>query len=102
MPATYRRSIAQASGVFTLRYDSKLRHIGLGTENAGTRIPALYADRYIRVVDAETGELLREHLPTVSRDIGRVEPRGLEPLTPCLQSRCATNCAKAPSGEPVW
>ena len=25
-----------------------------------------------------------------------VEPRGLEPLTPCLQSRCATNCATAP------
>ena len=25
-----------------------------------------------------------------------VEPRGLEPLTPCLQSRCATSCAKAP------
>ena len=25
-----------------------------------------------------------------------VEPRGLEPLTPCLQSRCATDCAKAP------
>src|SRR5664279_184424 len=28
-----------------------------------------------------------------------VEPRGLEPLTPCLQSRCATNCAKAPRVE---
>ena len=27
-----------------------------------------------------------------------VEPRGLEPLTPCLQSRCATNCAMAPGG----
>lgn len=27
-----------------------------------------------------------------------VEPRGLEPLTPCLQSRCATNCAMAPLG----
>ncbi len=26
-----------------------------------------------------------------------VEPRGLEPLTPCLQSRCATNCAMAPT-----
>lgn len=25
-----------------------------------------------------------------------VELRGLEPLTPCLQSRCATNCATAP------
>ena len=28
-----------------------------------------------------------------------VEPRGLEPLTPCLQSRCATNCAMAPMSE---
>src|SRR5699024_7453683 len=27
----------------------------------------------------------------------RVEPRGLEPLTLCLQSRCATNCATAPT-----
>src|SRR5690625_4295579 len=26
-----------------------------------------------------------------------VEARGLEPLTPCLQSRCATNCATPPS-----
>ena len=37
-----------------------------------------------------------------SRATGRadsVEPRGLEPLTPCLQSRCATNCAKAPGGR---
>ncbi len=25
-----------------------------------------------------------------------VEPRGLEPLTPCLQSRCAASCAMAP------
>ena len=33
-----------------------------------------------------------------------VEPRGLEPLTPCLQSKCATNCAMAPDhGAPsVW
>jgi hypothetical protein len=29
-----------------------------------------------------------------------VEPRGLEPLTPCLQSRCATNCAMAPGNDP--
>jgi hypothetical protein len=28
-----------------------------------------------------------------------VEPRGLEPLTPCLQSKCATNCAMAPVGR---
>jgi biotin operon repressor len=31
-----------------------------------------------------------------------VEPRGLEPLTPCLQSKCATNCAMAPvSRSPI-
>ena len=31
-----------------------------------------------------------------------VEPRGLEPLTPCLQSKCATCCAMAPvSRSPI-
>ena len=37
--------------------------------------------------------------PSPAREPGAdelVEPRGLEPLTPCLQSRCATNCAMAP------
>src|SRR6188472_2022762 len=40
----------------------------------------------------------------MSRLITGVEPRGLEPLTPCLQSKCATNCAMAPDhGAPsVW
>ena len=28
--------------------------------------------------------------------VRRVELTGLEPVTPCLQSRCATNCAIAP------
>ena len=28
-----------------------------------------------------------------------VEPTGLEPVTPCLQSRCATNCAMAPGSS---
>ena len=28
-----------------------------------------------------------------------VEPTGLEPVTPCLQSRCAANCAMAPVGR---
>ena len=30
-----------------------------------------------------------------------MELRGLEPLTPCLQSRCATNCATAPVMHPA-
>ena len=36
------------------------------------------------------------HRPGVDQWRSVVEPRGLEPLTPCLQSRCATNCAMAP------
>jgi hypothetical protein len=28
--------------------------------------------------------------------LARVEPTGLEPVTPCLQSKCATYCAMAP------
>ena len=31
-----------------------------------------------------------------------VELTGLEPVTPCLQSRCATNCAIAPGEDSVF
>ena len=41
--------------------------------------------------------LLRDLLPGFdSLPFPAVEPRGLEPRTLCLQSRCATNCAMAP------
>lgn len=62
IPVHYRvrRDKIDTGGVITLRYDSQLRHIGLGREHSGKRVLALIADLYIRVVDAETGELLRE------------------------------------------
>lgn len=45
-------------------------------------------------------EAKREHSTSsdvaCSRKTLWVEARGLEPLTPCLQSRCATNCAMPP------
>ncbi len=43
-------------------------HIGLGPENARTRVLALIADRNVRVIDAETGELLRELTLDPDRD----------------------------------
>ncbi|HET7173805.1 MAG TPA: IS481 family transposase, partial [Nocardioidaceae bacterium] len=55
-----RRDKVDTGGVITIRYNSQLRHIGLGREHAGTHVLALIADRYIRVVDADTGQLLRE------------------------------------------
>jgi transposase InsO family protein len=84
IPVHYRlrRDRTDTSGVFTLRYNSQLRHIGLGREHARTRILALIADRYIRVVDAETGELLRELTLDPDRDyqpLGR--PPGPRPKT---------------------
>ena|SRR5829696_9307380 len=36
------------------------------------------------------------HTPIQTCSDYRVEPTGLEPVTPCLQSKCATNCAMAP------
>jgi len=85
IPVHYRvrRDKTDTSGVFTLRYDSRLRHIGLGTENARRRILVLVADLHIRVVDAETGELLRELTLNPDRDyqpLGR--PPGPPPRTP--------------------
>ena len=48
-------------------------------------------------------EAEREHSTSsdvaCSRKTHWVEPRGLEPLTPCLQSRCATNCAMGPAED---
>ena len=81
IPVHYRvrRDKTDISGVFTLRYNSQLRHIGLGRENARTRILALVADLYIRVVDAETGELLRELTLNPDRDY---QPLGRPPGPP--------------------
>jgi len=55
-----RRDRVDSGGVITIRYDSRLRHIGLGREHRGRRVLALLADRYVRVIDLETGELLRQ------------------------------------------
>lgn len=71
-----RRDKVDNGGTITVRYDSKLRHIGLGREHHGKRILALIADTYIRVVEQETGELLRELTIDPNKDF---QPRGLPP-----------------------
>ncbi len=47
------------SGVFTLRHNSRLHHIGIGRRHAGTNILVLVHDLHIRVLNTD-GELLRE------------------------------------------
>ena len=49
-----------ADGKLTLRHGGRLYHIGIGRTHARTRILMLIRDLHIRVIDAATGELLRE------------------------------------------
>jgi hypothetical protein len=43
-----------------LRTGGRLHHIGVGRTHAGTCVLLLIQDLHIRVIDAATGELLRE------------------------------------------
>src|SRR5215831_13789476 len=55
------------SGVFTLRHNSQLHHIGVGRRHAGTRILVLAHDLDIRVLTTD-GQLIRELTLDPSRD----------------------------------
>jgi transposase InsO family protein len=48
------------SGTVTLRVAGRLRHIGVGRTHKGTHVILLVQDLDVRVVNAATGELLRE------------------------------------------
>jgi transposase InsO family protein len=48
------------TGLVTLRHSGKLFHIGIGRPHAGTRVLLLVQDLHVRVINAATGELIRE------------------------------------------
>jgi transposase InsO family protein len=56
------------TGSVTLRHNSRLHHIGVGRTHAGTRVILLVQDLQIRIVNAATGELLRELVLDPRRD----------------------------------
>ena len=56
------------NGTVTLRVAGRLRHIGIGRTHAGTDIFLLIQDLHVRIVDASTGEILRELVIDPSRD----------------------------------
>ena len=56
------------AGSVTLRHNSRLHHIGVGRTHAGTCVILLIQDLQIRVVNAATGELLRELILDPNRD----------------------------------
>ncbi|HZX06187.1 MAG TPA: hypothetical protein VFF46_24790, partial [Kribbella sp.] len=64
------------TGVVTLRMNGQLHHIGIGRTHARTHVLLLVQDQQIRVVDAATGELLRELTLDPDRDY---QPTGRPP-----------------------
>jgi transposase InsO family protein len=60
-----------STGVVTFRYGGKLHHIGIGRPYKNTRVIMLIDGLEIRVVDQETGELMRELILDPSRDYQR-------------------------------
>jgi transposase InsO family protein len=65
------------AGKITLRYHGQLYSIGVGRTHTGTHVLALVQDLDIRIIDAATGELLRElTLDTTKRYQGTGRPPG--------------------------
>ncbi|WP_191413787.1 IS481 family transposase [Salinibacterium sp. ZJ450] len=63
-----REDRVDATGSITLRYNSKLHHIGIGRAHKHTRVKVLVHDRHIRVIATTTGQLLRELILDPTRD----------------------------------
>ena len=63
-----RQDIIGANGVITLRHAGKLHHIGIGRTHAATPVILLIADLDIRIINATTGELLRQLTLDPNRD----------------------------------
>jgi transposase InsO family protein len=65
------------TGCVTLRVAGKLRHIGIGRPHAGTHVRLLIQDLHVRIINAATGDLLRDLVIDPTRDY---QPR--HPNTP--------------------
>ena len=67
------------SGKVTLRHGGRLYSIGVGRTHARTRVLLLVQDLDIRIIDAATGELLRELVLDTTK---RYQPTGRPPGPP--------------------
>jgi len=78
-PITHERVLADRidnDGKLTLRVDGRLHHIGMGRTLARTPVLKLVQDLHVRIIDAATGELLRELDIDPSKDY---QPTGRPP-----------------------
>jgi len=81
-PASHDRVRADrvdADGKLTLRYNGRLYHIGIGRTHARTRVLMLIHDLDIRIINAATGEILRQLTLNPGRNY---QPTGRPPGPP--------------------
>ena len=76
-----RRDKIDKSGTVTLRIAGQLRHIGIGRAHAGTHVLLLIEDLDVRIIDAATGELLRELTIDPTRDYQTRNPQNPDSRT---------------------
>jgi len=81
-----RTDTIDTNGCVSLRHAGRLYHIGIGWTHARTHVLLLIHDLHTRIVDAATGELLRELDPDLTRDY---QPTG-NPATPKRKHRDPT------------
>ena len=70
-----RHDIVDKSGTVTLRIAGQLRHIGVGRTHTRTHVILLVQDLDVRVINAITGELLRELTIDPDHDYQRRTPK---------------------------
>jgi Integrase core domain len=73
-----RKDRIDSNGKLSLRHNSRLHHIGIGRDHAGTRVLMLIRDLDIRIITEDTGELLRELTLDPNRDY---QPTGRDRYT---------------------
>lgn len=71
-----RHDRVDTTGALSLRLNGRLHHISVGRTHAGTRILMPIQDLDIRVINAATGELIRQLTLDPTRDY---QPRGVPP-----------------------
>ena len=71
-----RSDTVDQTGCVTLRVGGRLHHIGIGRTHTGTHVLLLVSDLHVRIIDAATGELLRELVIDPTRDY---QPTGRPP-----------------------
>jgi transposase InsO family protein len=74
-----RHDVIDKSGKVTWRYQGQMYSIGIGRTHARTRVLILSQDRDIRIINATTGELIRELILDPTKRYQPIPPKSTKP-----------------------